>query len=330
MELPAGGTFRGEVSCNKGQTTFGGTEWDPPKLERLACDIPGANGNMGSIHALDMWPGPADPADSHSVKGCGLAIAYEADVYKVKPEDFVVISVNHTCPFKREVDFQIPEGLPACPEGGCHCLWGWVPDPLDVRQNYILGYRCNVTGSVGTEYPAKPVVARKCPFDRNNCTVGAKQMHFIDQNEGNNNFQHRDDPPFYNDDYGFHNGAQMDIWKIDDGSSWNTNTSDVAPAPWKTQTSVDWSTSMNPTWTTTPATRTDDKAVATQSAQVFVESASKPPNRPKWSTASIRQPDSTIGGGFHAEASGASGASTASSAAPTATKMCNRKRRMDN
>lgn len=80
-------------------------------------------------------------------------------------------------------------------------------------------------------------------------------MHFIDQLEGNNNFQGKSDPAFYNYDYGFHDGAQTDIWELDDGATWNKNASDLAPAPWLTLTSVPWSTSMNPTWTITPDSR---------------------------------------------------------------------------
>lgn len=273
MELPAGGTFVGEHGCGKDQTSFGGrnNESGAPPLPYMACNTPGDDGHMGAIHATDVFPGPAY-GESKSVMGVGLGIAYESDVFKIKPEDFVVISINHTAPWTREVGFQIPSGLPACPAGGCHCMWGWVPDPMNVQQMYTLGYRCNVTGAVGREYPAKPQIARKCPFDKNNCTMGAKQvskgvmeiagdnlaniqMHYIDQLEGNNNFQAHEDPAFYNYDYGFHDGAQTDIWMTDDGATWNKNTSDLAPVPWRTHTSVAWSTSMNPTWTTTPDSR---------------------------------------------------------------------------
>lgn len=176
MELPAGGTFIGEISCNKGHTSFGGNRnetHEPPPL--MACLEPGDDGNMGALHATDRFPGPSY-GQSKSVKGTGLAIAYESDVWKLKPEDFVVISVNHSAPWIRETAFQIPAGLPKCPEKGCHCMWGWVPDPMNVQQMYTLGYRCNVTGQTGDQYPAKPLVARKCPFDRNNCTIGAKQV----------------------------------------------------------------------------------------------------------------------------------------------------------
>lgn len=44
------------------------------------------------MHTTDKM-GSSNPTD---VKGCGLAIAYESDVSKLKPEDFTVISVGLT------------------------------------------------------------------------------------------------------------------------------------------------------------------------------------------------------------------------------------------
>jgi hypothetical protein len=151
-----------------------------------------------------------DPLD---VMGCGIAIVYESDVSKIKPEDFTVITVNYTCPWWKHVDFQIPADLPPCPEGGCHCMWGWVhAADAGSEQMYFNGYRCNVTGAMGTvALPhGKPgsftsrsnadgdaaKVARKCPVEKSNCTIGAKQPHYWLQQEQNNNFQGYYDPPF--------------------------------------------------------------------------------------------------------------------------------------
>jgi hypothetical protein len=137
MNLPSGGVYHGQVACNKAQTTYGvsaGTDY--------ACDL------IGPLHTTDNF-GTSAPKD---VKGCGLAIAYESDVTKIKPEDFAVISVNYECPWKKEVDFEIPGDLPPCPEGGCHCMWGWIhASDSGSEQMYMLGYRCNVTGARGTQ-----------------------------------------------------------------------------------------------------------------------------------------------------------------------------------
>jgi hypothetical protein len=175
MELPAGGVFHGEIACGKHHTTYRKETPESKPIPYMACDKAGDDGKMGAVHATDAFPGPAY-GESKSVKGTALGIAYNSDPHKVKPEDFVVISVNHSAPWTREVAFAIPAGLPACPAGGCHCMWGWIPDPMNVQQMYTLVYRCNVTGETGSEYPAPAQIARKCPFDKNNCTIGAKQV----------------------------------------------------------------------------------------------------------------------------------------------------------
>ncbi len=175
MELPAGGVFHGEIACGKHHTTYRKETPESKPIPYMACDKAGDDGKMGAVHATDVFPGPAY-GESKSVKGTALGIAYNSDPHKVRPEDFVVISVNHSAPWTREVAFAIPSGLPACPAGGCHCMWGWIPDPMNVQQMYTLVYRCNVTGETGSEYPAPAQIARKCPFDKNNCTIGAKQV----------------------------------------------------------------------------------------------------------------------------------------------------------
>jgi hypothetical protein len=169
MELPSGGTFVGQVSCNKRHTTFG-----PGKEEPLEYACPEEEGRVGTEHSgathfnANYWT--KDP--SAVIRGCGLAIAYESDEYKVKPEDFVVISIDHKCPWKREVPFPIPAGMPPCPPGGCLCMWSWIPQAENVQQSYYLNYRCNITNADANAAPlAKPQIARKCPYNKNNCTV---------------------------------------------------------------------------------------------------------------------------------------------------------------
>jgi hypothetical protein len=61
-----------------------------------ACDDNKPGSGTGAMHTTDKM-GTSNPTD---VKGCGLSIAYESDVTKLKPEDFTVVSV---CPlFVRE------------------------------------------------------------------------------------------------------------------------------------------------------------------------------------------------------------------------------------
>jgi hypothetical protein len=71
------------------------------------------------MHTVDTW---ADP-NPKNVKGTSIAIAYESDINKVTPEMFAVISVNYTSPWFQQTDYRIPGDLPACPDGGCLCMW---------------------------------------------------------------------------------------------------------------------------------------------------------------------------------------------------------------
>ncbi|RSH79690.1 uncharacterized protein EHS24_009342 [Apiotrichum porosum] len=221
VNLPAGGVTTQSVGCSTGT----------PGLDYTAgvCDS-SSGGDGGTTHAVDVMRTPFDLLQD--VRGCGIAIAYESDASLVQPEDFVVISVNTSCPWRRSNDFHIPADLPACPEGGCTCMWGWVhsPNAGGAAEMYFNGFRCNVTGATGTVPLPTAQLARKCNVDKNNCTVGAKSPHYWWQKERNNNFQGYSDPPFYNTDYGYQNGAQTDLWETGDESLW-AHECDWAPGP---------------------------------------------------------------------------------------------------
>jgi hypothetical protein len=88
MLLPAGGTYHGQVACNKAWTKYG-VDIKMTSAE-YACDDDKANSGTGAMHTTDRM-GSTNPTD---VKGCGLSIAYESDVTKLKPEDFTVVSVR--------------------------------------------------------------------------------------------------------------------------------------------------------------------------------------------------------------------------------------------
>lgn len=88
MQLPAGGTYHGQVACNKAFTRYGQNDYQ--QTGEYACDDNKPDSGTGAMHTTDEM-GSSNPTD---VKGCGLAIAYESDVNKLKPEDFTVISVS--------------------------------------------------------------------------------------------------------------------------------------------------------------------------------------------------------------------------------------------
>lgn len=148
MNLPAGGTYHGQVACNKALTTYGVVPSQQTGIYACEGDDPKIGG-IGAMHTDDKWNTPVNQLKD--VKGCGLSIAYKSDANDLVPEDFTVISTNYTCPWFKHVDFQIPADLPPCPPGGCHCMWGWVHSVLaGSEQMYQLNYRCNVTGATGT------------------------------------------------------------------------------------------------------------------------------------------------------------------------------------
>ena len=118
FELPAGQPATTELACDKGLTSyFASSPGGDVRKGDNPC--PSQNGSFdptGAMHASGF----------DDLKGCALAIAYESDVTKIQPEDFTVFSVNQTCVWTRFTDFQVPERMPPCPPGGCHCAFFWI------------------------------------------------------------------------------------------------------------------------------------------------------------------------------------------------------------
>ncbi|KAF8960047.1 hypothetical protein BDZ97DRAFT_1906022 [Flammula alnicola] len=212
FELPAGKPATAEIACNKGATSyFASSE---------GGDIREAN------NPNDVCPGSTSEAYHTSgindLEGCSLAIAYKNDVQAVQPEDFTVFSVNQTCVWTRFTDFQVPARMPPCPDGGCICAFFWIHSPKSGgEENYMNGFKCNVTGSTSNFAVAPSKVARRCGADPDNqkmqavpgnCTYGAKTPFYWFNNERNNMFEGTYSPPVYNDLYNFIDGAQNDIF----------------------------------------------------------------------------------------------------------------------
>ncbi|TXT07101.1 hypothetical protein VHUM_03271 [Vanrija humicola] len=280
-QLPAGGTWHTQVSCDKHFTTWGNPNERYGEVH-AACD------EVAMLHSGDGNPydGKAVQKD---IKGCALAIAYESDPHKVDSDSMVIFSVQYQCPWFKEVEFEIPADLPPCPPGGCHCSWNWSHSPKGGgSEHFMTLFKCNIKGATGTRaLTTKPKVANKCPWDRNNCTVGAKTPFIFNQAEGNNFFQDFIDPPYYNWEYGFANGAQKDLFERDASvlnTAWapdgrNTYDGDhPAPTPAANRfvpPVQDGVTIVTPNWKTGPKTYPpgedpSDPANAAQPAQTSV------------------------------------------------------------
>ncbi|KZP23879.1 hypothetical protein FIBSPDRAFT_785603, partial [Athelia psychrophila] len=212
FELPAGQTATAELGCDRGATDF----------------FAGADGGDIRDPNDEQNPCPGSPiAEFHTqgfddLKGCALAIAYNDNVTAIQPADFTVFSVNQTCVWYRNTTFQVPERMPPCPAGGCTCAWFWIHSPdSGGEQNYMNGFKCNVTGSTSAVALAEPQVPRRCGADPTdgksdavpgNCTYGAKQPFYWFQAENNTMNEDTFHPPFYLDLYNFLDGAQDDIF----------------------------------------------------------------------------------------------------------------------
>ncbi|KAM5535969.1 hypothetical protein V8D89_010409 [Ganoderma adspersum] len=210
FNLPAGGKINSELSCDKGATSWYNSSQGGDVGYGSNSPCPGAP--LSAFHTT----GQSD------VKGCALAIAYQSDVNALQPEDFSIFSVNQTCVWYLNTEFSVPK-LPACPEGGCHCAWFWIHSiDSGSEQMYMNAFKCKVTGDVGTQSLGKPALARRCGADSDNgrpnatpgnCTIGAKWPMYWYQKERNNMFEGTYEAPYYNDLYGWHDGAQDDIFE---------------------------------------------------------------------------------------------------------------------
>lgn len=246
--LPAGETATAEIACTKGATSFfASAEGGDIRNKSNPNDVcPGSP--MIEYHTQGF----------NDLEGCSLAIAYKSDVEDVKPEDFTVFSVNQTCVWTRFTDFKVPGRMPPCPEGGCICAFFWIHAPdAGGEENYMNGFKCNVTGSTSSVPLATSKVARRCGADPankrmqsvpGNCTYGAKTPFYWFNNERNNMFEGSFSPPVYNDLYNFLDGAQNDIFQ--DSYTFLPDPSPTAPLPVLASNSTLGGGSANSTTTT--------------------------------------------------------------------------------
>jgi len=213
MQLPVGKTKWTEINCDKGGTSYWRT-------------------SAGSTYTQKKGSGENDPCPGYPMSqyhttgindlgGCALAVAYKSDFRDVKPEDFVVFSVQHKCVWTRWTSFDVPQAMPPCPNGKCICAWFWIHSPNSgSEQNYMTGFQCNFPGATSKHAVAKGRPARRCGAEPKigkkaapwNCTIGAKQPFYWYQKERNNMFEGDYSPPQYTDLYHFTQGSQNKIF----------------------------------------------------------------------------------------------------------------------
>ncbi|EGN99286.1 hypothetical protein SERLA73DRAFT_182223 [Serpula lacrymans var. lacrymans S7.3] len=213
FELPAGQNVTTEIACDKGATSYFGSNPGGDIREANNPDNVCPGSPMSEYHTKGL----------DDLKGCALAIAYKNNVSDIQPEDFTVFSINQTCVWTRFTDFSVPVDMPPCPAGLCTCAFFWIhSQDSGGEQNYMNSFQCNITNSTSNVPLAAAKVPRRCGADPankkpdaapGNCTYGAKQPFYWFQTERNNMFEGTYSPPFYLDLYNFRDGAQNDIFQ---------------------------------------------------------------------------------------------------------------------
>jgi len=235
LELPANGQFTVELATNRAFTTlsFNG---------KFAGEFTGGNdsgerqANPGQPQDCITNPNIHTPNEANAA-GTAFAISYQSDLTKVTQENLVVFSVLYNSPWRRIATYDVPN-LPACPEEGCICAWGWVPNGCGQPNMYMHGLKCKVTGHTGNRAVAPGIPGTWCEDNQANCTTGARQMIYWHQLDGNNietdglDLEGAPRSPAYNTKLGFKNGAQIDIF-ADPGSATPTY---MPPSPSSSQT----------------------------------------------------------------------------------------------
>ncbi|KAB5571716.1 WSC domain-containing protein [Coniochaeta sp. 2T2.1] len=210
LDIPSGGSFMVELAHNQAFTSlsYGGsyrTEWPdgghhPPDWHAKYAG--NCTEDDGALHNQD----------EETSAGTAFAISYESDITKVKLENTVVFSVLKSSPFRREAWYDVPAGMPACPAGGCHCMWSWVPMGCGQPNMYLQPIKCNVTGQTSTRKLGIPKAPVFCEGDASKCATGAKQPFVWQQLDGNNISPPPGRTPTYSPKCGFNPGAQTDIF----------------------------------------------------------------------------------------------------------------------
>ncbi|KJA19114.1 hypothetical protein HYPSUDRAFT_204854 [Hypholoma sublateritium FD-334 SS-4] len=212
LDLPAGGSFSVEIASNRAKTTlsYNGqytSEWPDGSTYPEDYNVPTCI-TSPNMHTQNQ----------SQAAGTAFAISYESDINNVTPDNLAVFSVRYNTPWKREIQYDVPAAMPACPAAGCICAWGWVPNGCGQPNIYQTPFRCRVTGATSTTPVAAPKPPVWCEGNSGACTKGAKQMIYWNQNERNNivvsGLDQVGEPksPAYNSKLGFPDGAQEDIF----------------------------------------------------------------------------------------------------------------------
>lgn len=103
-----------QIACNKGFTDY-------------YASSPGGDNRKNSDFMCPGQPPERIHASSpDTTGGCGFAVAYKSNAADVHPEDFVIFSTIRQCPWYLNNVIEVPEKMPACPNGKCTCAFFWI------------------------------------------------------------------------------------------------------------------------------------------------------------------------------------------------------------
>ncbi|KAI9460394.1 hypothetical protein HD554DRAFT_2133492 [Boletus coccyginus] len=229
LELPAGGSFTMEMADNRACTSLNADAILTPWGDGMNHPDDYSITNLGGFKITPS--GCIDSPNLHAqnesmASGTAFAIAYESEIDKVTPENLVVFSVRHNTPWKRIIKYDVPSGMPACPEAGCLCTYVWIPNACGQPNMNMFPYKCKViTDSTPPKTIGTPKPAVWCEDDKSKCVEGPKQIMIWNQLDSNNIKVEGNDlsgyrkSPAYNAKCGFNDGAQNDIFVDGSGAS---------------------------------------------------------------------------------------------------------------
>ncbi|KIY46497.1 hypothetical protein FISHEDRAFT_28572, partial [Fistulina hepatica ATCC 64428] len=193
LELPAGGNFTVEIATNRAFTTlsYNGTyvsDWPDGKTYPDDYVLRTVSSPALVFRTFELRGFLVHTQNQSMAAGSAFAIAYKSDINDVEPEDLVVFTTLEHTPWKRIASYEVPAALPACPDDGCICAWGWwiVMHSCGQPNMYHNAYRCNVTNATGTVAVGTGQAPVWCENDTSACVSGPKQMLYWNQADGNN------------------------------------------------------------------------------------------------------------------------------------------------
>ncbi|KAJ7612109.1 hypothetical protein FB45DRAFT_939883 [Roridomyces roridus] len=261
LELPAGKSFTVEIASNRGETSYSFSG-------KFSSEWPDGGNYPEDYNVPSCITSPNMHTQNQSMAaGTAFAIAYTSDINQVTEDNLSVFTVRYHTPWKRETSYDVPADMPACPDGGCICAWGWIPNGCGQPNMYHLPYRCTVTGATSTKAIGTPQPPVWCQDDSSKCVKGPKQMLYWHQNDGDNievdGLDNAGQPksPAYNMNCGFADGAQDDIF---------TGAGSSAPAA-KVKTSSSSTSSSKSTSATPAAAKADSGSGSSSSSSPAVQ-----------------------------------------------------------